>query len=211
VIANGIALARFHPDPAAGARVRAGLGLDQAAWVVGTVGRLAAEKNQALLLRAAAPLLGPGARLVLAGDGPLRPALAELAARLGVAPFVHLLGARGDVPDVLNALDVFVLSSDSEGLPLVIPEAMAAGLPVVSTRVGGVPTVLADGDTGFLVPPGEEAPLRARLAALRGAPDAARACGARAREAALARFSAERMAREYLELYAAVLRRPGRG
>jgi glycosyltransferase involved in cell wall biosynthesis len=207
VVANGIALARFGPDAAARAAVRAELGIDAGAWVVGTVGRLATEKNQALLLRAAAPLLGPGARLLVAGDGPLRPALAELAAALGIAPFVHLLGARHDVPEVLAALDVFVLSSDTEGLPLVIPEAMATGLPVVSTGVGGVPTVLDEGETGFLVPPGDEDTLRERLGRLQAAPDIARACGRRARVAALARFSAERMGREYLELYARVLDR----
>jgi glycosyltransferase involved in cell wall biosynthesis len=205
VIPNGIALGRFRPDPAARARVREALGIPPGAWVVGTVGRLAPEKNQALLVRAAAPLLGDGARLVLAGDGPLRGALEALAAELGVARAVHLLGARSDVPDVLNALDAFVLCSDTEGLPLAIPEAMATALPVVSTRVGGIPTVLDEGDSGWLVPVRDEAALRARIAALRDDPAAARACGERARAAALRRFSAERMHRDYAALYARVL------
>jgi glycosyltransferase involved in cell wall biosynthesis len=207
VISNGIEMSRFHPDPEAGVRVRQELGIDPAAWVVGTVGRIASEKNQALLVRAAAPLLGPRARLIIAGDGPLLPALTELVGALGVAGFVHLLGARRDVPALLNALDVFVLSSDTEGLPLVVLEAMATGLPVVSTRVGGVPTVLDDGDTGYLVPVGDAAALRTQLAALAGDPQAGRACGARARSAAVTRFSAERMQRDYLALYARVLSR----
>lgn len=205
VISNGIELGRFHPAPAARERVRAELGIAADAWVFGTVGRIATEKNHALLVRAMAPLLGPGTRLIVAGDGPLRVDVAKLVETLGVSGFVHLLGARRDVPDVLNALDVFVLSSDTEGLPLSVLEAMATGLPVLSTRVGGVPTVLDDGQTGFLVPVGDEAALRDQAARLYGDPAASRACGARARSAAVTRFSAERMQREYLELYARVL------
>src|SRR5262249_21270742 len=121
--------------------------------------------------------------------------------------FVHLLGARRDVPDILNAFDTFVLSSDTEGLPLAVPEAMATALPVISTRVGGVPSVIEDGQTGFLVPPRDEKALHARAAELRTDPIAARAMGERARAAAIARFSAERMQRDYLALYARVLAR----
>jgi glycosyltransferase involved in cell wall biosynthesis len=210
VIPNGIALDRFHPALSARARVREELGIDPASWTVGTVGRLAAEKDQALLLRAVAPLLASGAHLVLAGDGPLRTALSELAVSLGIAPRVHLLGARADVPDVLGALDVFVLSSTSEGLPLVIPEAMATGLPVVATSVGGIPGVIDEGRTGFLVPPGDGDTLRARVAALRADPAAARAMGMRARTVAIERFSAERMHADYLAVYERVLARRGR-
>jgi len=205
VIPNGIELGRFHPAPEARDRIRRELGIDPAAWVVGTVGRIAPEKNQALLVRAMAPLLGPALHLVIAGDGPLLPAVTALVAELGVAAFVHLLGARRDVPDVLNALDTFVLSSDTEGLPLVVLEAMATGLPVLSTRVGGVPTVLDDGETGFLVPIGDAAALRDRVARLHRDPTASRACGERARAAAITRFSAARMQRDYLDLYTRVL------
>ena len=205
VIPNGIALDRFHPAAEARDRVRRELAIDPAAWVVGSVGRIAVEKNQALLVRAMAPLLGPLVRLVIAGDGPLLPAVTQLVADLGVTAFVHLLGARRDVPDVLNALDTFVLSSDTEGLPLVVLEAMATGLPVLSTRVGGVPTVIDEGETGFLVPIGDEAALRDRVAQLRRDPTASRGCGDRARAAAIARFSAARMQRDYLDLYSRVL------
>jgi glycosyltransferase involved in cell wall biosynthesis len=205
VIPNGIELGRFHPEPAARDRVRRELGIDADAWVVGTVGRVAAEKNHALLLRAAAPLLGPRSRLIVAGDGPLLPPLRELAGALGVSAFAHLLGVRRDVPDVLNAFDVLAMSSDTEGLPLVLLEAMATGLPVVSTSVGGIPNVLEEGLTGFLVPAGDEAALRDRLSRLRADPAEQRACGTRARTAAVTRYSAERMQREYLELYARVL------
>lgn len=205
VIPNGIELGRFHPDPAARERVRRELGIDADAWVVGTVGRVAVEKNHALLLRAAAPLLGPRSRLIVAGDGPLLPPLRELAGALGISAFAHLLGVRRDVPEVLNAFDVLAMSSDTEGLPLVLLEAMATGLPVVSTSVGGIPNVLEEGRTGFLVPAGDEAALRDRLSRLRADPAEQRACGARARTSAVTRYSAERMQREYLELYARVL------
>lgn len=210
VIPNGIELGRFHRDPSARDRVRAELGIAPEAWVVGTVGRLSPEKNQALLVRAVAPLLDDRHRLLVAGDGPMRGSLAGLASSLGTSAFVHLLGDRRDVPEILNALDAFVLSSDSEGLPLVIPEAMATGLPVVATRVGGVPDVLEDGRTGFLVPSGDEAGLRDRLVRLRDDRALGLAIGAAARAAAQARFSSERMLREYLELYARVLSRRDR-
>jgi glycosyltransferase involved in cell wall biosynthesis len=145
----------------------------------------------------------------VAGDGPLLAPLSELAAELRIAPFVHLLGARADVPEVLSAMDVFVLSSSTEGLPLVIPEAMAIGLPVVATSVGGIPSVIDEGLTGLLVPSGDEPALRDRLAALRSDPAAAHAIGARARSAATSRFSADRMHRDYVELYERVLDPPG--
>lgn len=207
VIPNGIELGRFRPDPAARERVRRELGIAADAWVIGTVGRVAAEKNQALLLRAMAPLLGQSARLVVAGDGPLLPELTRLAASLQITGFAHLLGVRRDVPDLLNALDVFALTSDTEGLPLVVLEAMATGLPVLSTRCGGVPDVLDEGETGYLVPIGDAAALRARASTLRNDPATARACGERARAAAITRFSAARMQRDYLDLYARVLAR----
>jgi glycosyltransferase involved in cell wall biosynthesis len=154
---------------------------------------------------AAAPLLGHGARLALAGDGPLREATRLLAGRLGAGAHVHFLGARSDVPDVLNALDAFALSSDTEGLPLVVPEAMATGLPVVCTAVGGLPTVVAEGRTGFLGAAGDERGLRQRLVTLRDDAALGRALGERGRADALERFSADRMHREYLALYERVL------
>ena len=205
VITNGVELARFHPDPAARAAIRLELGLPGDAWVIGTVGRIAKEKNQALLVRAMAPLLGPRTRLVIAGDGPLLPQLSAQIEELGLSQVARCLGVRRDVPAVLNALDTFVLTSDTEGLPLVVLEAAATGLPIVSTAVGGIPTVVAEGETGYLVPVGDEHALRDRVAGLIADPAASRAMGARARDAAVSRYSAERMRREYLELYERVL------
>lgn len=207
VIPNGIDLRAFRPDPAARATVRAELGIPEGAWVVGTAARLAPEKGQTLLVRAMLPLLGEGLRLVIAGDGPEAGALRALAESSPNGRFVHLLGLRRDVPRLLAAFDVFALSSITEGLPLAVPEAMAAGLAVVSTAVGGIPDVIENEVTGFLVPPGDEAALRERMAALAANRPIALACGLRARETALARYGADRMARDYLTLYGEVLAR----
>jgi glycosyltransferase involved in cell wall biosynthesis len=206
-IPNGIDLSRFHPDAEARAAIRHELDVLDGAFVFVTVGRLAPEKDQALLVRAAAPLLADGRVLLIVGDGPERPALRAQVAALGDrAQFVHLVGARSDVPRLLAAGDCFVLSSKTEGLPLVIPEAMATGLPVVSTAVGGIPTVV-DAETGRLVPAGDEAALRGALEGLAGTPDLAAALGRRGREIALEHYSADRMVADYLALYWRVLGR----
>ena len=199
VIPNGIRLDRYAPDSAARAAARAEWSLGDA-WVVGTVGRIDANKNQILLVRAMAPLLSERCRLVLVGDGPARAEVAAEIAKLPEPRFVTLAGRRMDVPRLVHAFDVFALSSVSEGLPLVVPEAMAAALPIVSTAVGGIPSVVEDGTTGLLVPV-DEAALRAALQTLAAAPARARAMGNAARELALAKYSADRMVDAYLALY----------
>lgn len=205
VIENGIGLERFHPDAKARAEVRAELSIPLDAWVVGTVGRLSHEKDQALLLRAFAPLGHDLHRLVVVGEGAESGALSSLARELAGGRFVHLTGGRRDVPRLLSAFDIFALSSRTEGLPLVLPEAMASALPVISTAVGGIPTVIDEGRTGFLVPAGDEAALRERLGQLFLRRDEAAAIGQRGREVALSRYSADRMSADYLSLYARVL------
>lgn len=200
VIPNGIRLERFAPDPAARAAVRAELAIPADALVVVTVGRCDEFKNQGLLLAAIAPRLSERIQVVFIGDGPTRPALEAAAAALPGARFAHVLGRRMDVARLLPAFDVFALSSKSEGLPLVVPEAMATGLPVVSTAVGGIPGVVDEGETGYLTGV-DERELRVALDRLLDDPARARAMGARAREVALARYSAERMCDDYLALY----------
>lgn len=199
VIPNGIRLDKFSPDPALRASARAELGLGDA-WVVGTVGRLDEYKNHLLLIRAMAPHLGPDVRLVIIGDGPMRAELERAVAALPDPRTVILTGQRMDVPRLLPAFDVFTLPSRTEGLPLVVPEAMSVGLPVVATAVGGLPNVLDDGVTGLLVPV-EQEPLARALLSLRD-PVRAAAMGRAARQAAHERFGAERMVDRYLELYA---------
>jgi glycosyltransferase involved in cell wall biosynthesis len=199
-IANGIRLDRFRPDPDARSAVRVELGLGDA-WVVGTVGRLDDYKNQALLVRAMAPILSSRVRLVIVGDGPNRAEVEAEVARLPEPKWVVMTGRRMDVPRLTPAFDVFALSSKTEGLPLVVPEAMAAGLPIVTTSVGGLPDVIDEGKTGMLVPV-DEAKLAAALASLERDRDHARALGRRAREVALERYSYDRMVDAYLDLYA---------
>lgn len=201
VVQNGTDLDRFRPDVAARAAVREELGVGDDAVLLGTVGRMATVKNHALLVRAAAPLLGPGLHLAIAGGGPEAGKTRALVEELGVAPFVHLVGEISEVPRFLAGLDAFVLSSDVEGLPLSVTEAMGVALPVVSTAVGGVPKVVVEGETGLLVPPRDEEKLREALRTI-AANGATRArMGKRARELALELYSSERMAREYMALY----------
>jgi len=202
VIENGIDLVRFGGQPGDRHAARAALGIPDGAWVVGSVGRLAKEKNYPLLVRACAPLLGPAGRLVIVGDGAEAAAIrAEAAARM-VQDFTALPGVRDDIPRLLAGLDAFAISSTMEGLPLCALEAMAAGLPVVATAVGGLPGLIEDGVTGYLVPPGDEDALRRRLAALRDDPTTARAVGARGQAHVRGKYSREAMVQRYLTLYA---------
>lgn len=202
VIPNGIRLERFAPSAAARASVRAELSIPDDAMVVGMVGRHDEFKNQPLLLSAIAPRLGERVHVVFVGDGPTREALEAQVAALPAAAraAAHVLGRRMDVARLLPAFDVFALSSKSEGLPLVVPEAMAAGLPIVSTAVGGIPSVVDEAVTGFLTPVSEPA-FRAALDRLLSDRALARTMGARAREIALSRYSAERMCDDYMALY----------
>lgn len=198
-ISNGIRLERYVPDAKLRAETRAELGLGDA-WVVGTVGRLDEFKNQSMLIRAMAPMLSQQCRLVIVGDGPSRADIEAAVARLPEPRFVVVTGRRMDVPRIMPAFDVFALSSTSEGLPLVVPEAMSAGLPIVATEVGGLPSVVDEDSTGKLVAVDEIA-MRNALAELMADRARTRSMGATARKTAHARFSAERMNAEYLALY----------
>jgi glycosyltransferase involved in cell wall biosynthesis len=211
VIPNGIDLAKFAPDPGAKADVCRGLGVPDTTRFIGTVGRLAPEKNQRLLITAAAPLLSESVRLMIVGTGPEADDLQRFAASLPTGRYVHFMGARQDVGRLLAAFDVFTLTSLTEGLPLDIPEAMAAALPIVSTSVGGIPDVVEDGKIGFLVPSRDQRALRERLQELLDDPSLAAVMGTRARSVALSRYSAERMTHDYMKLYHRLLDARARG
>lgn len=164
LIPNGFDTSRFAPDPAARARMRAGLGIDPAAEVVGLVARLHPQKDHATFLRAARILLEhrPGARFVLCGDGvvPADPLLSRLLRETGVGGAAELLGARDDMPAVQSSLDVAASSAcGGEGFPNVIGEAMACGVPCVVSDVGDSAEIV--GDTGIVVPSGDPAALAA--------------------------------------------------
>jgi glycosyltransferase involved in cell wall biosynthesis len=191
---------RSLPD---GAQARAALELPAGLPVVGTVGRLEAQKAQDVLLRAFAEVRRDGidARLLIVGDGRERESLTRLAAELGVQGAVRLAGTRRDLPTVFAALDVFALPSRWEGTPLALMAAMAAGLPVIATPVGGVPDVVRDGETGRLVPADDAGALAAALRDALRDPAGRRRLGAAAREFALARCSRSAMLNELQGLY----------
>ena len=207
IVHNGIPPPRPAPHADAAARraaARAALGIPPGLPLVVAVGNLYAVKDHATLLRALARL--PDARVAIAGRGEQEASLRRLAAELGLCERVHLLGLRDDVETVLAAADLFVQPSRSEGLPLAVLEAMASGLPVVATRVGGIPEAVADGETGLLVPPGDPAALATALARVLDAEDRGAAMGRAGRERA-AEFSVARMADRYQQIYARLLRR----
>ncbi len=164
-IPNAVDTARFGHPGRDRASVFAEFGWDPASPLVIAVGRLEPEKNYELLLQAVDRLrpLIPSVRCLLVGDGTRRAALAALVDRLALASHVRLAGARADIPDLLGAADVFVLSSLKEGLPVSLLEAMAAGRGIVATAVGGIPETIRDGENGLLVPSGDTGALAAAI------------------------------------------------
>jgi glycosyltransferase involved in cell wall biosynthesis len=195
VINNGIPLQHFLRVP----ERRAGI-----ETVFGVVGRLVPIKDHQTLLQAFALLLtrAPGCRLEILGDGPLRTQLQSQAHELQIDSRVRFHGARTNVADFLASIDVAVLSSVSEALPLSLLESMAAGRPVVSTAVGGVPDLLSPAHCGWLCPPSRPDLLAESLLAAHQTEPVMRArMGARARQFALQNHSLDRMADEYVALY----------
>jgi glycosyltransferase involved in cell wall biosynthesis len=175
---------------------------------VGIVGRLVPIKNHRLFLRAAALVArrDPRVRFAVVGDGPLRPRLERLAAEAGLKEKVHFLGWRRGMRRVYDRLDVLVLTSDNEGLPYALLEAMSMGLPVVATRVGGIPDVLEDGVQGFLVPRGDAEAVGSAILRILEDGELARRMGQRGRERVREMQDPGPQARALRDLYAALLR-----
>lgn len=204
VIYNGIDTIRFAPDPERRERVRSMLGIPADDVVIGVVARLAPIKDHANLLQALARMRVGAARplrLLVVGDGPERAGLEATCATLRLTERVSFLGERRDTADLLNAFDIYALCSLNEGMNLTLLEAMSAGLPVVTTAVGGSPEIVADGDTGLLVPASQPNALAQALQHMVDIGDERREWGARGRARVLARFSQDGMLRSYLELY----------
>ncbi len=198
-VPNGIAT----PPPPSGADVRAELGIPSDAPVIGTVSVLRPQKALDVLIRAAVPLLSelPDLRVLIAGEGWDKPKLEELIEQLGVGDRVQLLGFRSDVPDVLEALDVAVSSSNFEGSPLAVMEFMESARPIVATRVGGVPDLIDDGVHGLLADAGDVDGLTAAIRRMLGDREAARAMGERARERRRREFDIALMVSRFESLY----------
>lgn len=209
VIPNGIDLSAFAEPvpPEAAAALRRTFGLPAESRVVITVGRLASNKGQHHLVAAAPAVVArfPTVHFLLVGEGEARPALMRQIAALGLKGHFTLAGQRGDVPALLRGSDVFVLPSLAEGFALALLEALAVGLPVVATRVGGAEEAIVPGENGFLVPPGDPQALAAALIAVLDMPPMALAAMRAAARRAVARFDLSYTAAQTLALYRRLL------
>jgi len=205
VIPNGIDVQRFTACGESG-MTRKTLGIATEAPLVGIVAALRPEKDHGMFLRTAALVCEkiPAARFLIIGDGPERPALERLSRDLNLQDAVQFLGNRADIPKLLSALDVFVLTSQMEASPVSIMEAMACGKPVVAPRVGSIDESVIDGVTGYLVEPGSSVLAAQRILGLLENPALAQRLGQAGRERVCDRSSLEAMVAGYEQLLSTI-------
>ncbi|MBL0169347.1 MAG: glycosyltransferase [Gemmatimonadaceae bacterium] len=208
---NGVDTSRFRPSPAERACARRTLGLDDR-FVIGTVARLVHIKNHAALLTAFSRIAWqrPDAVLVVAGDGPLEHALNAQAAALGLGDRVRFLGSIPDTERIYRALDLFVLPSFAEGTSLSVLEAMASGVPVVATAVGGTPALLDNGACGLLATSPDPVAVELALSRALADPATMQRFAQRALERVERDYSLEAMVTAYESLYEQLLRQSAR-
>ncbi len=201
-IHNGLDFDRFQVEVDIQGKRRE-LGLERFADIVVCVGRLHRQKGQAYLIRAAAEVLRkhPDTGFLFIGEGPMRDELRGLVSRLKLEKNVLFCGFRADVPEVLNACDIFVLPSLWEGFGLAAAEANASGLPVLATRVDGLPEVVIDGETGVIIPPSDAGAIRDVLLELLGNPEKRKKMGDSGREWVRENFSVGLMVKKTEALY----------
>jgi len=209
VIFNGIETAQFL-RPHDTQTTRRQLGIPDDAPLIGTVGRLTEIKRQDVLIRGFALLKQkyPAAHLLLVGEGPLRAELENLAAACEVRDGVHFAGYQSPTAPFIQAMTIFALTSRSEGMPQAAIEAAVSGLPIVASRVGGLPELIEDGRTGLLFPVGDDRALASALEQLLAHPDRARRIGQAARQHAVGRFDISRMADDYHRHFTELLKQP---
>jgi sugar transferase (PEP-CTERM/EpsH1 system associated) len=207
ILYNGIDPDQFASDVAERATVRRQLGLGPDDFVILQVARLDPLKDHATAIRMMQRVTRhcPSAKLLLVGDGPKREIIEAQIEQCRLHEQVRLLGVRQDVAQLLAAADLFLLTSISEGIPLTLIEAMAAGLPVVSTRVGGTGEVVGDGETGLLAPANDDAALSTATLRFVEDPGLRQRMGEQGRVRARSLFSEARMAEQYRDLYKAML------
>src|SRR5689334_14085358 len=203
-IANGIdvpAFERAEPLP---------LLKSENSTVVGIVARLDLQKGFEYLLQAARELCKtfPGLKILVVGEGPDRDAIEDLIQQYGLQSNVVLAGQQSNMPGVYAAMDIFVLPSLNEGLPMTVLEAMAASKPVIATRVGAIPSVIKDGENGLLVDPKNSEGLRKAIASLLSDPERRRRMGDQAHALVNRSYTSEAMALKYREMYEGVLGKP---
>lgn len=203
-IYNGLPMARFDIDESRAA-LRTRFGWDANTPIVTMVAVLRRGKGHEVLFDAIPALRErvPNVKIMLVGDGEIEDKVRELAAPYSET--VVFLGQRTDVPHILKASDALVLPSWAEALPTVLIEAGAAGIPAVSTDVGGAKEITLDGDTGYIVPPGDVAKLAERLADVLSDPDRAAQMGERARARVEATFSLQRQAAQFVDMYRRII------
>jgi glycosyltransferase involved in cell wall biosynthesis len=206
LIENGVNLERFTTSTSPEA-IKESLGIKKEALVVGTIGALTREKGHQYLLRAALKVIRiyPKAIFLLVGDGTERPNLEKTASSLGIKNSVIFAGMRKDVPEILSILNVFVLPSLNEGLPMALLEAHAARIPVVATRVGAIPDVLEDGVTGILIPPKDPQAIAEAIIMILSDKQLASGIAQKGFERVRDNFSSEKMANKYLSIYRELL------
>ena len=213
VVYNGINLAPFKDVPRDRAALRTELGFSTEDFLIIQVARLDGLKDHLTGIRAMREVLRtlPQAKLVLVGEGPERPKIESLIAELDLASHITLLGTRRDIPRLLFAADAFLLTSISEGIPLTIIEGMAAGLPIVSTDVGGVREILGDPPIGAVAPAGDDRQLAASLINLAKNPAQRRQWSESGRQRAFEVFSEQTMHAQYDRIFDEVLNIRPRG
>ena len=204
IIANGIDVGAFERGKALPSVSVSG------GKVVGVVARLDLQKGFEYLLRAIHELCTTfhALKVMIVGEGPDRQEIEDLVQEYGLQSNVVLAGQQSDMPGVYAAMDIFVLPSLDEGLPMTVLEAMAAGRPVVATRVGAIPGVIKDGENGLLVDPRDTAGLRDAIARLLSDPDLCRRIGDKAHEWVRRNYTSEEMALKYRQMYEAILGKP---
>jgi glycosyltransferase involved in cell wall biosynthesis len=207
VIYNGIDLGPFAMPQEDRRSIRRELGFADSDFVILQVARLDYLKDHATAIRTMAELVPqqPNARLGLVGEGPELDAIQEQVRQHRLEPYIRFLGLRKDVARLLPSADLFLLTSISEGIPLTVIEAMACGLPVVATSVGGMAEVVENGVTGWLSPAGAEKELAARILALAGDAQARARMGREGRRRALDQFSENQMHAGYRRVYLEML------
>lgn len=202
LIENGVSLDRYQKRIVSES-IRESLGIKKDVSVIGTVGALTKEKGHVYFLSAAQKVnrIFPRAVFLFVGDGTQRQYLESIASKLGIADKVIFTGMRKDIPEILSILDVFVLPSLNEGLPMALLEAQAARIPVVATRVGAIPDVLEDGITGMLIPPRYPQAMAEAIIMILSDKKFASGIAQKGFERVRDNFSSEKMASKYLSIY----------
>lgn len=210
-IANGIPLGRFENKLADGQALRSEFGIGAGVPLIGIVARLTLEKDHKNFLNAAGRIKKtiPNARFLVVGDGPLRESITKIASELNLDDAIIFCGLRKDIPAILASLDLLVFSSIVEGMPVALLEGMAASKPVVATAVGGIPSVVLEGETGFLVPAQDSEALANACIRLINNPQLCQSMGSAAFKHVKDKYSIESMIDQVSEIYQAQLAQQG--